>query len=49
MDGRYIETTRQDWLTALDISAYSLVAVARHAEPLLHEGSAMVTLTYYAA
>jgi enoyl-[acyl-carrier protein] reductase I len=49
MDGRYIETTRQDWLTALDISAYSLVAVARHAEPLLKEGGAMVTLTYYAS
>jgi enoyl-[acyl-carrier protein] reductase I len=49
MDGRYIETTRQDWLTALDISAYSLVAVARHAEPLLNEGASMVTLTYYAS
>jgi enoyl-[acyl-carrier protein] reductase I len=49
MDGRYIDTTRQDWLTALDISAYSLVAVARHAEPLLGEGGSMVTLTYYAS
>lgn len=49
MDGRYIDTTRQDWLTALDISAYSLVAVARHAEPLLNEGASMVTLTYYAS
>src|SRR6185436_17794658 len=28
MDGRYIDPTRQDWITALDISAYSLVAVA---------------------
>src|SRR5947209_9203354 len=28
MDGRYIETTRQDWVTALEISAYSLVSVA---------------------
>jgi enoyl-[acyl-carrier protein] reductase I len=49
MDGRYIDTTRQDWLTALDISAYSLVAVARHAEPLLNEGGSLVTLTYYAS
>jgi enoyl-[acyl-carrier protein] reductase I len=49
MDGRYIETTRQDWLTALEISAYSLVAVARAAEPLLNEGGGLVTLTYYAA
>lgn len=49
MDGRYIETTRQDWLTALEISAYSLVAVAREAEPLLAEGGGLVTLSYYAA
>jgi len=49
MDGRYIETTRDDWRTALEISAYSLVAVAREAEPLLKEGGALVTLTYYAA
>jgi enoyl-[acyl-carrier protein] reductase I len=49
MDGRYIETTREDWLTALEISAYSLVAVAREAEPLLGEGGSIVTLTYYAA
>lgn len=49
MDGRYIETTRQDWLTALEISAYSLVAVARAAEPLLNEGGGLVTLTYYAS
>jgi enoyl-[acyl-carrier protein] reductase I len=49
MDGRYIETTREDWQTALGISAYSLVAVAREAEPLLKEGSTIITLTYYAA
>jgi enoyl-[acyl-carrier protein] reductase I len=49
MDGRYIETTREDWLTALEISAYSLVAVAREAEPLLAEGGGIVTLTYYAS
>jgi enoyl-[acyl-carrier protein] reductase I len=49
MDGRYIETTRDDWRTALEVSAYSLVAVAREAEPLLNEGGAIVTLTYYAS
>ena len=49
MDGRYIETTRQDWLTALDISAYSLLAVAQRAEPLLTEGGGLITLSYYAA
>jgi enoyl-[acyl-carrier protein] reductase I len=49
MDGRYIDTTRDDWRTALEISAYSLVSVARAAEPLLSEGSSIVTLSYYAA
>jgi len=49
MEGRYLDTTREDWLTALEISAYSLVAVARGAEPLLAPGAGIVTLTYYAA
>lgn len=49
MDGRYIDTTRDDWLTALEVSAYSLVSVARHAEELLNDGASMVTLTYYAS
>jgi enoyl-[acyl-carrier protein] reductase I len=49
MDGRYIETTRDDWRTALEVSAYSLVSIARAAEPLLSEGSSIVTLSYYAA
>lgn len=49
MDGRYIETTRDDWVTALEISAYSLLSVAREAEPLLTEEGSLITLTYYAA
>lgn len=49
MEGRYIDTGREHWLTALEISAYSLVEVARRAEALLAEGGTMVTLTYYAA
>ncbi len=47
--GRYLDTTRVDWLTALEVSAYSFVAVARRAEPLLREGGALLTLTYYAS
>lgn len=49
MEGRYIDTTRDDWVTALEISAYSLVSVARKAEELLSEGAGIVTLSYYAA
>jgi enoyl-[acyl-carrier protein] reductase I len=49
MSGRYIETTRDDWVTALEVSAYSLVSAAQHAEPLMNEGGGIVTLSYYAA
>lgn len=49
MDGRYIETTRDDWVTALEVSAYSLVQAAQAAEELLAPGGAMVTLSYYAS
>jgi len=49
MEGRYIDTTRDHWVTALEVSAYSLVSVARHAEELLTEGAGIVTLSYYAA
>jgi len=49
MEGRFIDTTAADWNTALQVSAYSLVAVAREAEPLLREGGSLVTLTYYAS
>lgn len=49
MEGRYLDTRRQDWLLALEVSAYSLVAAAQRAEPLLREGGSIVTLTYYAS
>lgn len=49
MDNRFIETTPDDWNTALSVSAYSLVACCRHAEPLLREGSSIVSLTYHAS
>ncbi|WP_034342034.1 enoyl-ACP reductase FabI [Deinococcus misasensis] len=49
MEGRFVETTQEDWNTALSVSAYSLVSVSRHAEPLLNDGASIVTLTYYAS
>jgi enoyl-[acyl-carrier protein] reductase I len=47
LDGMYADTKRDDFKTALDVSAYSLVAVSRAAMPLM-EGrqAAVVTLTY---
>jgi len=49
MEGRFIDTTPADWNTALSVSAYTLVSIARHAEPLLREGGSIVSLTYHAS
>lgn len=46
LTGQFINTTRQGFATALDVSAYSLVAVTRAAAPLMTEGGSVVTLTY---
>lgn len=47
LSGRYIETSRPNFAMALDISAYSLVALARAAEPLMTNGGSIVAMTYY--
>jgi enoyl-[acyl-carrier protein] reductase I len=43
----FLLTTREDFRIAHDVSVYSLIAVARGAAPLMTEGGAMLTLTYY--
>ncbi len=47
--GRYVETTRDNFLRSMDISVYSFTAVAKRAEPLMTDGGSMLTLTYYGA
>ena len=49
LEGEYVETTREAFLTALDVSAYSLAALARAAAPLMTEGGSIVSMTYYGA
>ena len=49
MEGRFLDTTPADWNTALSVSAYTLVSIARHAEPLLREGGSIISLTYHAS
>lgn len=49
LDGRFIDTSRQAFATAHDISAYSLVAISRAAAPLMTDGGSIVTLSYYGA
>ncbi len=46
LEGEFINTSRDGYALAQDISAYSLVAVARAARPLMTEGGSIVTLTY---
>lgn len=47
MANPFLETQREDFLTAHDVSAYSLVALSRAAVPLMPEGGSIVTMTYY--
>lgn len=49
MEGRFVDTTPEDWNTALNVSAYTLVSTTRHAEPLLRSGASIVSLTYHAS
>ena len=49
LKGRYVDTTRANFLKSLDISCYSFTAVARRAAQLMPKGGAMVTLTYLGA
>ncbi|MDK3161975.1 enoyl-ACP reductase [Kamptonema cortianum] len=47
LEGQFINTTRDAYLTAHNISAYSLLGVTRGALPLMTEGGSVVTMTYY--
>jgi enoyl-[acyl-carrier protein] reductase I len=49
LDGEFLATSRAAFLTALEISAYSLAQLARAALPLMTEGGSIVTMTYYGA
>jgi enoyl-[acyl-carrier protein] reductase I len=46
LEGRFVDTSRQGFHTALDVSAYSLVAVTRGALSLMPDGGAIITLTF---
>jgi enoyl-[acyl-carrier protein] reductase I len=49
LGGRFVDISRDGFKLALDISAYSLIAMAKRAEPLMTEGGSIMSLTYYAA
>ncbi len=49
LEGAFVETSRDGFALALDVSAYSLIALVREARPLLRPGSSVLTLSYYGA
>ncbi len=48
LEGRFVDTSRANFLLALDISAYSLTAMVKRAEPLMAKrgGGSVLTMTY---
>ncbi len=49
LDGRYVDTTLDNFTQSLAISCYSFTAIAQRAEKLLKDGGSLLTLTYYGA
>ncbi len=49
LDGLYLDTSRENFLRTMDISCYSLTAVAQRAVPMMASGGSILTLTYYGA
>ena len=47
--GRYCDTSLDNFLMTMNISAYSLVAVTKRAAPMMPEGGSILTLSYYGA
>jgi enoyl-[acyl-carrier protein] reductase I len=47
MEGNFVGTSRESFRIAHDVSAYSLVALARGAAPLMTDGGSIVAMTYY--
>jgi len=49
LDGRYVDTSEENFKQTLLVSCYSLTAVAQRAEKLMADGGSILTLTYYGA
>jgi enoyl-[acyl-carrier protein] reductase I len=49
LDGRYVDTTEDNFAKTMNVSCYSLTAMAKRAEPLMKNGGSILTLTYYGA
>jgi enoyl-[acyl-carrier protein] reductase I len=49
LGGRFVDISREGFKNTLDISSYSLIAMAKRAEPLMTDGGSIMSMTYYAA
>jgi len=49
LDGRYVDTTADNFIKTMLVSCYSFTAIAQRAEKMMPNGGAMLTLTYYGA
>jgi enoyl-[acyl-carrier protein] reductase I len=49
LHGRVADCSREGFLEAMDISCHSFIRMARMAEPLMHKGGALFTMSYYGA
>lgn len=49
LGGRFVDISREGFKNTMDISAFSLIAMAKRAEPLMSEGGSIMSLTYYAS
>ncbi|MGE3769343.1 MAG: enoyl-ACP reductase FabI [Bdellovibrionales bacterium] len=49
LDGKYVDTTRANFLRTMDISCFSFTAVCKHAVPLMKSGGSLLTLSYLGA
>ncbi len=49
LDGRYVDTSPENFQNSLQISCYSFTAIAQRAEKMMNDGGSLLTLTYYGA
>ncbi|MFZ4541272.1 MAG: enoyl-ACP reductase FabI [Rickettsiales bacterium] len=49
LQGRVTDSSREGFMAAMDVSCHSLIRLAKAAEPLMHHGGAILTMSYYGA
>ena len=49
LKGRYLDTSRENFINTLEISCYSFTEMCKHAAPLMRKGGSLITMSYYGA